>query len=123
MQIAVDVNDAGRVALGGTMGPEIAQIEGTLVQRDSSEMVVAVSVVHLLRGGEQEWRGEKVRIKPAYVSTAYERQFSRGRTIAVSAAALGAVALLATRSILGAGSNGLPDPSGPPASQTRVPRP
>jgi hypothetical protein len=118
MQIAVDVNDAGRVALGGTMGPEIAQIEGTLVQRDSSEMVVAVSVVHLLRGGEQE-----VRIKPAYVSTAYERQFSRGRTIAVSAAALGAVALLATRSILGAGSNGLPDPSGPPASQTRVPRP
>src|SRR5207248_394092 len=27
-RVAFDVNDAGRMALGGTMGPEIAQVEG-----------------------------------------------------------------------------------------------
>jgi hypothetical protein len=30
-KVAFDVNDAGRVALGGSLGPEIAQIEGRVV--------------------------------------------------------------------------------------------
>jgi len=32
-QVAFDVNDVGRLALGGSMGPEIGQIEGRVVQK------------------------------------------------------------------------------------------
>ena len=98
-RVAFDVNDQGRVALGGSMGPEIDQIEGRLVQRDTSEYVVAVTAVHLLRGGEQIWTGEQVHIKSAYVNQMYARQFSSGRTIALSALGVAAVGLFVSRSL------------------------
>jgi hypothetical protein len=103
-EIAFDVNDVGRVALGGSMGPEIAQIEGRLVSKDSTEYLVAVSVVRLLRGGEQTWHGENVRIKPEHVSSVYERRFSRGRSLALGAIGIGAAALIGTQAITGGGT-------------------
>jgi hypothetical protein len=103
MGVALDINDAGRVALGGSMGPEIAQVEGQLLQNDTTDYLVAVETLRLLRGGEQQWKGEKVHIKSSYVSTMYERRFSRGRTVVVTAVAVGAVALIAGRSLLGSG--------------------
>ena len=104
-ELAWDINDAGRVALGGTMGPEIAQVEGRLVEKDNTEYVVAVSVVHLLRGGEQTWRGEHVRIKQEYVTSMYEKRFSKVRSIAAGAVTVAVVALVATRSsLIGLGS-------------------
>ena len=89
-RVAFDVNDTGRAALGGSMGPEIGQIEGRLLQRDTAQYVVAVSAVRLIRGGEQVWSGEPV-------------HFSKGRTIALSALGVGAVAFLVTRSLTGSG--------------------
>ena len=120
-QVAFDVNDAGRVALGGSMGPEISQIEGRLVQRDTDQYVVAVSAVHLLRGGEQPWTGESVRIKSAYVGTSYQRRFSPGRTAALSAVGVAALALLAGRSLLGAGATDRPVVPGDTAKAERRP--
>lgn len=111
-EIALDVSDAGRVALGGSMGPEIAQIEGRLVQRDSSEYLVAVSAVHLLRGGAQVWSGERVHMKSDYVTKIYEKRFSRGRSVALGSVGLAGVVLLVTRSILGGGTT---DPGVPPS--------
>jgi len=109
--IALDINDVGRVGLGGSMGPEISQIEGRLVEHDNAEYVVAVTAVHLLRGGEQHWSGESVRVKNEYVTSVYQRSFSRGRTIALSAAGVAAVAWLARRSLF---PGGFPDdPTGP----------
>lgn len=102
-KVAFDVNDAGRVALGGSLGPEIAQIEGRVVGHDSGEYVLAVSNVKLLRGGEQVWAGEQVRIKSDYVTSTYERRFSRGRTVAISLVGIGLGAYLVTRSIKGSG--------------------
>jgi hypothetical protein len=97
--LALDVNDAGRVALGGSMGPEISQIEGQLLSKDDSEYLVAVSGIKLLRGGEQAWSGEKVRIKSEYVSSVYRRRLSVGRTVALGAVGAGAIAFLVTRSL------------------------
>lgn len=102
--IALDINDAGRVALGGSMGPEIGQIEGRLLSADSTEFRVAVSAIHLLRGGEQSWSGEDVRIKREYVSFIQERKFSAGRTLALGAVGVGGVAFFVTRSIVGGGT-------------------
>src|SRR5207248_8132884 len=78
-EMAFDINDAGRVALGGSMGPAIARIEGRLVGRDSSAYIVAVREITLLNGGDQTWSGERVQLKTEYVTEHYERRLSRGR--------------------------------------------
>jgi len=91
--VGFDINDAGRVALGGSMGPEIGQVAGRLVAQDSEEYTLAVSDVEFLRGDNQVWRGEEVHIKTNYVSTIYVRRFSPARTIALGAIGVGAVAL------------------------------
>jgi len=121
-RVAFDVNDAGRVALGGLIGPEIAQIEGRLLNNGTEDYLLAVSTVRLLRGGEQIWSGEQVRIKSEYVGSAYERRFSRGRTMVVGAAVAGGVAaFLIGRSLLGSGSD---HPGGGiDTIQTRIIRP
>ena len=120
--IALDINDAGRVVLGGTMGPEIGQIEGRLVQKDSVEYVLSVSSVRFLRGGEQTWAGERIHIKNDFVSSVQQKQFSRGRTAAISAVALGVVAIIVTRSLIGSGQ-GIPanPPTDTTAQKTRIP--
>lgn len=102
-QVALDINDAGRLALGGQMGPEIAQIEGRLQAKENNEYVIAVAAVKLLRGGEQVWKGERVSIRTDYVSRAYERRLSRGRTVAASTLGAGAVLFIVTRAIVGSG--------------------
>jgi hypothetical protein len=72
------------MALGGSLGPEISQIEGRVLERADGEYVLAVSNVRLLRGGEQVWAGEHVRIKSDYVTSTYARRFSRQRTLVAS---------------------------------------
>jgi hypothetical protein len=119
--VAFDLNDAGRLALGGSMGPEIEQIEGRLVERDS-DYVLAVSGVRFLRGGEQAWRGERVHIKPAYVSSSYERRFSAGRSTVLGAIGAGVIAMLVSRSIIGGGSQDPVLPTDTSHTQ-RIPRP
>ena len=120
-QIALDVTDAGRVALGGQMGPEVSQIEGRLVSRDSGEYLVAVSLVHLLRGGEQTWKGEQVRVKSDLVSRVYERRFSKGRSLAMGAIGVGAVAIIASQGLLAGGTT---DPTkNPPDTSASSRRP
>jgi hypothetical protein len=121
--IGLDLNDAGRSALGGLMGPEISQVEGRLVQKDSGEFVVAVTDVHLLRGGEQVWHGETVHIKSGYVSSLYERRFSAARSAALAAVGVGAVAIIATRGLIGLGSTDQGMTPGDTAHTQRRPRP
>jgi hypothetical protein len=103
-EIAFDINDAGRVALGGSMGPEIIQVEGRLVEKGPADYLVAVSSVHMLRGGEQVWSKEPVRIKSEYVSSVYQKKFSAVRSVALGAVGVGIVAALAGRSLVGGGS-------------------
>jgi hypothetical protein len=118
-ELAFDVNDAGRVALGGTMGPEIGQIEGRLISRESGDFLVAVSAVHLLRGGMQVWGGEQVRLRPEYLGSTYQRHFSRERTLAMTAAGIGGFVYLVTRSLRGSGSPHGPLPPTDPAPASK----
>lgn len=118
-----DINDVGRVALAGPMGPEIEQVEGRLVEKDSNEYVVAVTGLHLLRGGEQVWHGEMVHIKTEYVSSLYERRFSAARSVAMGAAGIGAIAIIASRSLGGLGSTDRPGPPTDTGQTLRRPRP
>jgi hypothetical protein len=99
--IGLDITDAGRVALGGSMGPEIVRVEGRLMSSDASEFVVGILAVQLLRGGEQVWHGETVHIKREFVSSIYERRFSKTRTLVAGAVGAGIIAVLASKSLLG----------------------
>jgi len=120
-KVAFDVNDQGRIALGGTMGPSILQIEGRLLSRDSTNYAVAVSDIHFLQGGDQVWSGERVNINSQFVTSVYERRFSTTRTVLAGAATVGAVAALVGRSLLGSG-DGEP-PKTPPDTSASVRRP
>ena len=95
------INDAGRAALRSMMGPEVAKVQGRLVQKDSTGYTVAVTQLGLMRDGTQVWSGERVSIKSEYVNSVTERRFSRGRTAVVTAAVLGVVAIVFTQSIKG----------------------
>jgi hypothetical protein len=106
-QLAFDVNDAGRAALGPSMGPEIIQVEGRLVSKDSAEYVLAVTAIRTMRGGEQTWSGEEVRIKSEYVGPPYERRFDTARSVAVGGSVVGGfAAFLIGRALVGSGSGG-----------------
>lgn len=125
--VAYDISDAGRVALGGSMGPSLKRLEGRLIQAQADEVVVAVTSVEYLNGGSQTWSGEPVHLKQSYIANTFERRFSKSRTIALSAVAIGAVAAIVTQTLVGSGS-GDPreqDPPGkdPGASTTRGRRP
>ncbi|HSE51124.1 MAG TPA: hypothetical protein VLB00_02990 [Gemmatimonadales bacterium] len=122
-KVAFDVNDMGRVGLGGALGPEVSQIEGRLIERDSAGYLLAISNVRLLHGGEQVWTGEQVRIRPEFVGNTYTRRFSMGRSIGFGAASIGGfAAFLATRSLLTSSTRGDDGPSGD-TTQTRLGRP
>lgn len=121
-QVSLSINDAGRAALGGQMGPEISDIQGRLLQRDSAEYVLAVAQVSLLRGGEQVWAGERIRVKTGYVNTISERRFSRSRTVAVSAVTLGVVVAIFSQGILGNVAGDDNHPRTDSANSNRIPR-
>jgi hypothetical protein len=103
-RLAFDVNDAGRVALGGAMGPEIGQIEGQLLGNEDGAYVVAVSGVNYLRGGHQSWSGETVRLRPEHIGNTYERRTSTGRSIAMGVITVGGfTAFVVGRSLVTSG--------------------
>lgn len=111
--VAFDVNDVGRAALGGTMGPEIAQVEGRLLEKENGSYLLGVSTVRLLRGGEQPWTGEQVRLRTEYLGPAYRRRFALGRSVGLGVVGAGGLTtfFLISRSLLGAGTD---DPGQPP---------
>ena len=105
-RIAIDVNDVGRVGLGQSIGPEIAQVEGKLIEKDTASYLMALSSVRMLRGEEQPWTGEQVRVKKEYFGPTYQRRFSKGRSIALGVASVGGFVLfLASRSLFGIGTD------------------
>jgi len=121
--IALDISDQGRVALGGLIGPELSQVEGRLVSVEGGEYVLQVTGVRFLRGGEQVWRGETVRIKSDYVATRYERRLSKVRSVALGALAVGVVALVATKSLRGFGQGDRDVAPSDTGQTVRIPRP
>lgn len=105
-RMAFDVNDQGRVALGGSMGPEIARIEGQLLGHEDGVYVVAVSGVSFLRGGHQTWSGEMVRLRPEHIGNTYERRANTGRSVALGVATVGGfAAFLVGRSLITGGQD------------------
>jgi hypothetical protein len=120
--VAFDVTDAGRVALGGSMGPAVLQIEGRVTKVTDAGYELAVTQVHLIGGGEQTWSGEKVQVNKEYVARSYAKEFSRGRTILLSAIGVGVFVAIITQSLTAHGL-GAGDTKTPPDTSHSVRRP
>jgi hypothetical protein len=121
-KIAFDVNDAGRFALGSQVGPETGQIEGRLIQRDNGEYLLGVTAVRPLRGGEQVWKGEPVRIKPEYVGNMYERRFNAVRSVLLGAAVAAGIGAIVSQDLLGTGQEDGPTTPTDTGATQRSPR-
>lgn len=110
MTVSLNINDAARAALAERMGPNISEIQGRLIQEDTSGFKLAVSEVRTFRDGTQVWSGEHILVKKEFVNQASERKFSRSRTAIVGVAVVGVLAILASQGILGSlsGDDGKP---------------
>jgi len=119
-RIALYLNDAGRVALGRTVGPEIERLEGRLLEQDSEAYSIAVMHVFTLRGGVQIWSGEQVRVGKDQVRSISERRLSKARTVALGAAGVGSVTYVLSRGLLGFGLDDPVVPTDTSAESLRI---
>ena len=110
--LVIAINDAGRATMASQMAPSVSEVEGRLIERDSTGYLLAVSQIHLYGGGDQVWSGERVRIKPEWVNTVSEKKFSTVKTGIISAAAVGIVAIVLSKGLGGflQGDDGKPPP-------------
>ena len=114
--VVLDLNDRGRVALGGLIGPSAKTVEGQVASATDSSYSLHVSSVSYLNGQSNRWSGEPLTVPTSLVSQAKQRTFSQGRTMLLGAAAVAALALLIkSTNLIGnssGGSGGNPPPPG-----------
>ena len=116
VRLALDLNDLGRQQLAEHVGPGIARIDGWVVSFADSEYTLRVERTINVAGGTVPWSGEQVIVRTAWVGQAREKRFSKQRTIAAAGlVAVGVVGFLATRGLLGAGTD---VGTGPPTGGT-----
>jgi hypothetical protein len=118
MQVELELNDQGRVAMGERLGPEVAKVDGTLVGATADEYTIHIDRVQYLDGTTSSWGGESVVLRQQDVKGILERRFSKGRTLAAIASGAAAVgAFIATRSLIGGGTGSKPTkPGGGPGN-------
>lgn len=97
--VAVDLNDAGRAALSPKLGPEVAQVHGSLLRRDGDEDVLAVTSTEFLHGGVRPWPGDTLRVRADYTSRYYENRVSTTRSLIAGGVIVGTIAALTVRAL------------------------
>ncbi len=121
--VSLAITDAGRVALGGLMGPEIERVDGRLVDRQDTAYTLAVSAVHLLRGGMQVWNGERVQIRTEHVRDVQERRFSKSKSAILAGTTVAVLAAIIRQSLVGSGQEPDSPSPGDTAQSIRIPWP
>jgi hypothetical protein len=121
-EVAVDLNDLGRLNLSPQIGAEVRQVAGILQQQTGTDLSIRVSELTYLNGRTAMWSGEPVTIRADYVRGVYEKKLSAGKTAAAALASAGVVggAIVAHTLITsgnGNGSEGKPAP--PPGTGSR----
>lgn len=107
--VSASITDAGRVALGERVGPEVASIDGRVVQKSDTSVRLMVSQVRYLSGLSDQWQGQEVSLRPQDVKSLTQRTFSRSRTaMMIAGVAAGLVLSVLTLNFLGLTSG---DPS------------
>jgi hypothetical protein len=111
-ELRLDLNDQGRVALGGLIGASAQNVEGVLRSPPDTAYLLSVTSVSYLRGQTSRWSGEPLTIAKQYVANTTERTLSKSRTwLTTAIIGGGLVALIITHGLSGGGFPGS-DPGG-----------
>lgn len=112
VELRLDLNDRGRVALGSLIGPAAMKVEGVLRSPPDTAYVLGVTYVTYVQGQSNRWSGEPLTVPKDFVANTTQRTFSTSRTWLTAAAVGGGIAaLIASRGLSGRGSPG-PEPGG-----------
>lgn len=115
-EMAVELNDLGRLNLSPMIGGDVAQISGILQQQSGTDYTIKVSELTYLNGKTAMWSGEPVTVRQDYVRTFMEKKVSSGKTAAAVLASAGVVggAILAHTIVSSGNGNGGGDKPPPP---------
>jgi hypothetical protein len=117
-RLLLELNDRGRVGLGDSIGPSSQVVEGLVASNSDSAYALRVLRVGYLNGQSNEWKGEPLTVRRDFVGIAKERKFSKGRTwLTATSVSLAVVAFIASRQLLGFGSQTTKPSGGPPPTQ------
>jgi hypothetical protein len=106
-QLLLELNDRGRVGLGGLIGSSGKEVEGLLQPGPDSVFNVKVVAVSYLNGQRNQWTGENLAVSHDFVRDVKTRRFSKSRTLlTVGSIVAGSVLFIVTRGLIGAGSPG-----------------
>jgi hypothetical protein len=94
-QVAVVINDRGRVLLGDRVGASVDRIEGKVISRQNETLVLDVYRVIDLRGNTATWTGERVSIPDEAILGYRARKISKFKTFLL----VGAIALAIVTSL------------------------
>lgn len=119
INVLLELNDRGRVALADSVGEAAAHIEGALVSRRDSVFVVRVRSVEYLNGQRHKWTGEALTVREEHLRDVHARQMSGGRTaVVVGVISTTVIAFIVSRDLFGLGGGGRdPGGGGPPPEQ------
>ena len=105
VELRLDLNDRGRIALGTMIGPSAMNVEGVLKSPPDTAYVLGVTSVTYVRGYANKWNGEPLTVSKEFVANTTQRTFSKSRTwLTVAAAAAGVAAVALGFSLSGGGS-------------------
>lgn len=108
-EIAVELNDRGRLLVVPQLGESVLRVHGTLVASTDSTVTMSVSRTVQLQGSSALWTGESVMIPVTGVRGFRLREFSQKRSVAMAVGVAGALAVVAPRLKIVGGGTGRPD--------------
>src|SRR5258706_10094200 len=115
-EVALDINDLGRVNLNAQIGSEVARVAGILQQQTGTDYTVKVSELTYLNGRTAMWSGEPVTIRNDFVGSGLEKKLSPGKTAAAVVASAGVVGGAIAAHTLITGGNGAGASKPPPGT-------
>lgn len=121
-QVALDLNDLGRLNLTSLIGGDVTRLAGTLVEQSATEYTLKTTKVTFLNGRTAEWSGEPVTLKQEYVRGVYEQKLSPSKSAAVAVAAAAGIVggIIAGVGLTGIGtSSDTKKPPPPPPNTNR----
>jgi hypothetical protein len=120
-QVALDLNDLGRLNLSSQIGGDVMQLSGTLMQESAAAFTIKTMQITYLNGRTADWSGEPVTVGQEYVRGVYRQTISAGKTVAAVAAAVAIVGgVIVGQGLSGSGNaGGTGNRTPPPPSSSR----
>jgi hypothetical protein len=88
-RISAELTDQGSIDMSSQLGPEVAEVQGEVIQSDSTALRLAILGTANRRGIESDWQREQVAIPVNALGRLQERKLSVGGTALVGGLAIG----------------------------------